>query len=89
MLAMGLIAAFAQNLAVKFYGQVSNPQNIPTNWPAVVSEIGTNNAGPGYTQFTKESLKQYIAQHQPEMDAWEAAQKSAEENFKKNNLQAL
>lgn len=58
--------------AVKFFSQVSNPDNVPGDWPAIVESGPVDMVIPeGYTGMTDAEYAAYVAAHQAEFDAWQ------------------
>lgn len=71
-------------LDVQFYSQVSNPDGIPTDWPAKCVEIDDAlPVTPSHTRMTLAQFAAYRAARQAAYDAWEsttyAAAKAARE----------
>lgn len=66
--------SMTMNLAVKFWKDVPNPRGIPSDWPAECREIGAATSYPGgWTIMTLTEYEDYVAYHQAQYDAWEAA----------------
>lgn len=74
-------------MAVLFYSQVSNPQNIPGDWPAksYIFDPKSETPPPEYTIMLIEEYKLYIRNHQSEYDAWKVqTQQETREKEKKD-----
>lgn len=56
------------NLAVLLYRDVSNPLNIPADWPAIAEPF--NNQPPPYIEMTPIEYANYLAAHKAEYDVW-------------------
>lgn len=74
-------------LNVLLYGSTANPLGIPATWPAQVQEVPDSApaAIAPWQQMTVAAYQAYVATHQVEYDAWQAAQQSA----KDSNLSTL
>jgi len=58
-------------IAVKFYSQVSNPENLPGEWPAIVQELADDAEGPDdFTIMSVIQYKNYLTEKQSLYDDW-------------------
>lgn len=60
-------------LAVRFWGDVPNPEGLPATWPAECRELYDGaGAPPGYVAMTLEDFEVYKAVHRADYDTWRA-----------------